>query len=170
MKHYVILSGIIGGIIGSVLTALLVSPVTAHRDNFGEIECTRLAVVDAEGKERILLSTNHIEQISSHKLTAQGKSLRVDDTKVHVLGYELGGRVQIYDEVGATMVVLARDERGGFINVSGKDSLSGVSLRNLEHGGRVSTSSSLGKAWAVMGINEYGNGAVSTYDKNGHPQ
>ena len=27
MKHYVILSGIVGGIMGSVLTALLVSPV-----------------------------------------------------------------------------------------------------------------------------------------------
>ena len=36
-KHYLVISGIVGGIIGSLLTALLVSPVTAQRDKFGEI-------------------------------------------------------------------------------------------------------------------------------------
>lgn len=30
MKHYVILSGIVGGIVGSVFTALLASPVNAQ--------------------------------------------------------------------------------------------------------------------------------------------
>ena len=38
-KHYLIISGIVGGVIGSLFTALLVSPVTAQRDKFGEIEC-----------------------------------------------------------------------------------------------------------------------------------
>ena len=57
-KHYLVMSGIVGGVIGSLLTALLVSPVTAQRDEFGEIECTKLTVVDADGVSRIILSTN----------------------------------------------------------------------------------------------------------------
>ena len=31
---------------------MLLSPVTAQRDKFGEIECTSLAVVDAAGRLR----------------------------------------------------------------------------------------------------------------------
>lgn len=48
-KHNLVISGIIGGVIGSLLTTLLVSPVTAQKDKFGEIECTALTVVDANG-------------------------------------------------------------------------------------------------------------------------
>ena len=51
-KRYLVISGIVGGVIGSLLTALLVSPVTAQRDKFGEIECTSLRIVDANGIAR----------------------------------------------------------------------------------------------------------------------
>ena len=37
-KYNLVISGIVGGVIGSLFTALLVSPVTAQRDKFGEIE------------------------------------------------------------------------------------------------------------------------------------
>lgn len=50
-KHYLVLSGIMGGVIGSLLTALLVSPVTAERDKFGEIECTKLTIVHPDYKQ-----------------------------------------------------------------------------------------------------------------------
>ena len=190
MKHYLVISGIVGGIIGSVLTALLISPAKAHRDKFGEIECTRLAIVDAEGNERILLSTNLSEHVLSHKVTAQG--VRVSDTKVRVLGTEYGGRVQVYDEDGATVVLLDSDKLGGYITVSGKDGISGVQLKNLEHGGFIGASGknavsgvSLGLREhggfvdvkgknaipsVLLGIDEHGNGAVSTWDKNGYRQ
>ena len=54
-KHYLVMSGIVGGVIGSLLTALLVSPVTAQRDKFGEIECKGLRVVDEDGVARVML-------------------------------------------------------------------------------------------------------------------
>ncbi len=55
-KHYLVTSGIVGGDIGSLLTALLVSPVTADRDEVGVIECTELRVVDAKGSTLALVS------------------------------------------------------------------------------------------------------------------
>lgn len=55
-KYYLAISGIVGGIIGSLLTALLVPPVTAQRDKFGHIECTKLTVVDGEGTARVVMS------------------------------------------------------------------------------------------------------------------
>ena len=57
-KHYLVISGIVGGVIGSLLTALLVSPVTAQRDNFDTIQCSRLEVVDAEGRLKVVLDGN----------------------------------------------------------------------------------------------------------------
>ncbi|MDE0184748.1 MAG: hypothetical protein OXP71_04750 [Candidatus Poribacteria bacterium] len=57
-KHYLVISGIVGGVIGSLLTALLVSPVTAQRDKFDTLQCSKLEVVDANGVARVVLKTN----------------------------------------------------------------------------------------------------------------
>ena len=145
---YIVLGGML------VATGMIISPLNAQKDKFGEIECTRLAVVDAEGNERILLSTNHIEHVKSHKVTAQG--VRVRDTKVRVLGTEYGGRVQIYDEDGATVVLLDSDERGGYASVSGKDGISGVRLKNLEHGGFIQASGKRAASGVFLGLREHG--------------
>ena len=48
-NRYLVISGIVGGVIGSLLTALLVSPVTAQRDKFDTLQCSKLEVVDANG-------------------------------------------------------------------------------------------------------------------------
>ena len=37
---------------------MLLSPVTAQRDRFGEIECSKLRVVDADGNTRVVLTTD----------------------------------------------------------------------------------------------------------------
>ena len=37
---------------------MLLSPVTAQRDKFDEIECTKLTVVDQDGKMRVRLTTD----------------------------------------------------------------------------------------------------------------
>ena len=45
-----------------------------------------------------------------------------------------------------------------------------VSLGDTKYGGRVDVFNKQGKNRAVMSVNEYGNGAVSTWDKNGYRQ
>ena len=63
---------------------MLLSPVTAQRDKFGEIECRSLTVVDADGKGRVIISSG-----------------------------EHGGRVSTYDKDGQSGVSLVVTEHGG---------------------------------------------------------
>ena len=64
---------------------------------------------------------------------------------------------------------LMTDENGGRLNVYGKEGTSRVRLGVNENGGLVQVDGK-GEGSALMGINEYGNGAVSTWDKNGYRQ
>ena len=54
------------------------------------------------------------------------------------------------------------------VNVYGKDKNLNASMTTTEHGGRVSVFSNEGQGSAAIGVNEYGNGAVSTWDQNGY--
>ena len=64
---------------------------------------------------------------------------------------------------------MAISEDGGLVTVHGKDGAESGGMRISENGGSVSV---FGKgnsdSRAIMGVNEYGNGAVSTWDKNGY--
>lgn len=91
-KHYLVISGIVGGIIGSLLTTILVSPVTAQRDKFGDIECTSLTVTDAEGREVVRLSRD-----------------------------EHGGWVGVYGMELESKATLGIGKHGGDVRVSGKN-------------------------------------------------
>ena len=95
---------------------MLLSPVTAQRDKFDEIECTKLTVVDKDGKMRVRLTTA---------------------------------------------------EYGGVVSAIGKDGKSRAGLGVIEHGGFVQVKGK-GEGMAVMLINDYGKGVVSTTDKNGN--
>ena len=89
---------------------------------------------------------------------------------------EYGGRVGISNKdqdsrvelgIGADGIGAYGMSHGGYVTVH--DRKSGVSLKTDEHGGLVEVRGG-GEGQAVMGINEYGNGAVSTWDKNGYRQ
>lgn len=43
-----------------MLIGMLLSPVTAKRDKFGEIECTKLTIVNSEGNSRVILGTDYL--------------------------------------------------------------------------------------------------------------
>ena len=85
-KHYLVISGIIG----SLLTALLVSPVTANTDKFGDIECTSLKVVDANSIALVMLS------IGEH-----------------------GGRINAFGKDGESLASLGIGEDGGALEITG---------------------------------------------------
>ena len=78
-KHYLVISGIVGGVIGSLLTPLLVSPVTAQRDNFGEIECTMLTVVDKLGYTQIQLG---YDDLHSGRVAIHNGAMLVSDGSI----------------------------------------------------------------------------------------
>ena len=80
-----------------------------------------------------------------------------------------GGLVSVRSNDGKSTSALGLGKHGGYLLVSGNDGAVKVWLRVTEHGGYVEVT---GKAEgrAVMGMNEYGNGAVSTWDKNGYRQ
>ena len=89
---------------------------------------------------------------------------------------EYGGRVGISNKdqdsrvelgIGADGIGAYGMSHGGYVAVH--DRKSGVSLKTDEHGGLVEVRGG-GEGQAVMGINEHGNGAVSTWDKNGYRQ
>ena len=69
-----------------MLTALLVSPVTAQRDTFGEIECTSLRIVDANGIAR-----------------------------AGFLIAEHGGLIRVFGKDGKSSAGLSTDELGGIV-------------------------------------------------------
>ena len=64
---------------------------------------------------------------------------------------------------------LRTDEHGGVVIAYGKDGGSHAGLGIDEHGGRVGAYGR-GPGRSLMSINEYGNGAVHTWDKNGERQ
>ena len=61
------------------------------------------------------------------------------------------------------------DEHGGAVGVFGRDTNNSALMDVHEHGGRFGVfGRGSSKSRASMGVNEYGNGAVSTWDKNGY--
>ena len=82
---------------------------------------------------------------------------------------EDGGAVHVFDKDGERWAQMAIDGYGGSVYVSGKDGGGEARMAIDENGGGVAV---YGKgnsdSRAVMGVNEYGNGAVSTWDKNGY--
>ncbi|MDE0184019.1 MAG: hypothetical protein OXP71_01030 [Candidatus Poribacteria bacterium] len=91
--------------LGSVFTiiGMSLSPVTAQRDKFGDIECTRLTVVDATGKIRVAIGI--IDSDGYVKVNGKdGKSATLSIS-------EHGGRVQISGK-GEGAAVMSINEYG----------------------------------------------------------
>lgn len=203
-------------LIGMIGSSIFMPNLIAQRDRFGEIECTRLAVVDAKGNERIILGTDSSDLLKNLSWEPQGP--REISAKVRVLGDEHGGTIFVYNEDGRAVVRVGDDEHGGEVHVvdaedgsssvwlrifeqggfvqatgkngvsraelsirghggvvetTGKNGLSRAVLRSNEHGGVVEAYPGpylSGEGKAIIGINECGNGAVSTWDRNGNRQ
>lgn len=115
MKTQVI-SGIIGGIVGSIISGLVVSSVTAHRDKFGEIECSKLTVIDADGESRVILSTD-VWDVRSVKA---GVAISGDK--------KLGGQIHVRGSDGKRGVRLWSAGGSGIVDISGSDGLNTASL------------------------------------------
>ena len=109
---------------GSIFTifGMIFSPLDAQRDKFGEIECTKLTVIDSDNGNPLV---------------------KLDRGDMHV------GRIMIFgkktDRLGE-FVRLSVDEHGGELLLFGNSDT---------------------EAKAIIEVNEYGNGAVSTWKHDG---
>lgn len=130
-------------IVGLLFGVWIASPVTPQGDQFSDIECSRLRVVDEDGKTRVIITASAFGTIQT------------------LPGYEVKGRSRFELADGHTHIW------GSGVSVDGGESW--VSIVAQKYGGRVVVGSG-GKGQASLDINEYGNGAVSTWDKNGYQQ
>ena len=161
------LYAVIGGCVGAVLTMVLCSflplGVQSQSGNFGEIICTGMRVVDSQGKTKINIgSITH-----GGYVIVSGK----EQMQVLISTTENGGGIAVYGKTGETKVAIGATEQGGRVSVDDSDGKTNVGIDATEHGGRVVVfGKGDSKGQANMSVNEYGNGAVSTWDKNGYRQ
>ncbi len=146
--------------LGSVFTiiGLLLSPVSAQRDKFGEIECTKLTVVDANGKPRVLIATDII-----------GSDYSADTIRVRVIGHGLGAFVSTHGMDGKTGAALAVSHLiGGAVTVYDYDGILAAELKGEKYRRGVRVYGENGKRAAeLLAIENLG--IVETYGKDGKP-
>ena len=90
-----------------------------------------------------------------------GTTRRAAKTAVGLVSNEDGNTVTVYNKTPKVV------REGEILNYVPHNA---VRLGYTEYGGRVDIFNKQGENRAVMSVNEYGNGAVSTWDKNGYRQ
>ena len=170
MKRELIYAAAVGGCVGALMTMALglVLPLGAQSGtdgHFDEITCTDLKVMSPDGTRGVSLFARNGGGIFIY-----GKEEDVQHPFIPVVRIgadEDGGRVDVYDKDGKRCAYMGADEDGGLVSVNAKDGGERVQMSVNEDGGYVSV---YGRgndySRAKMGVNEYGNGAVSTWDKN----
>ncbi len=116
-----------------------------------------------------LESKNGKTSVASGSVSVFGKDGRGG---VLLSALESGGRVDLVglrNTMGGypSLVSMGIEGDGGYVSVSGKDDKSSAGMRIDEHGGVIGVHGK-GESQAVMGINEYGNGVISMWDKDGY--
>ena len=147
LRKQVFAAAVIGGVVGAVLTIFalqgLVLPLGAHEGDvsFGTVTCRELNVVDKAGDKVVWLWFGGVNVFGDEGMV----SMSVQEHGGQVLAISMEDKVR-----GAKM---SCNEHGGGMMVFGKVD----NADNIENAVRV-----------VMGVDEYGNGAVDTWDKNGY--
>lgn len=123
-----------------------------------------VAVLDKDGDYLAGLGTAELGGF----VEARGKDGK-SNAKLFII--EQGGGAGVNGKDQKSSVLLGTDELGGWISIrgKGKDEKPMAVLMIDEHGGKLSTrGNGDSKASAIMGINTFGDGTVSRYDKNGY--
>ena len=141
---------------------------------FDKITCREIEVVDKDGETTILVGDGDIFFHKGGGTAFMGAHEHGGSVLIHGKGgsieirtHEDGGIVRVSRDDGIASMFVTED--GGIVVVSGKDSGS-AKMGIDEHGGRVEVFNNQGKNRATMGVNAFGNGAVSTWDRNGYRQ
>ena len=207
-------------IIGILFAIGMLPSVTAQRDKFQEIECTKLTlidpltgrttaelrtdvhggllslygakenrgaaklVVDKHGGGLIMFSNENkgSTHISAALLTSEDGTgsfgvHHKNGGKTFISATDLGGFVSVYGanhNESLARIGVPVDGESGLINVNRYDRgkrIGADQLKTDQYGGDLSIYGKVdGKSRVAVGINEYGHGAVSTWDRNGYLQ
>ena len=175
------LYAVIGGCVGAVLTMLVCSflPLGAQSqgNRLGYITCTGLKVIDSAGRTMVDIGYDEMGGGKIGIWANDSMHLR----QVFLAAGNSGGGITCFARVNTSDELLARgsvgmgfgggDPEAGQISIMGGLLRPRVIMEVDEHGGRVNV---YGKGKdndttrAVICVNEYGNGAVGTWDKNGY--
>lgn len=162
MKMKERLYAVIGGCVGAFITMLMWSynPLGAQSGedgNFNVVTCRELKVLDSGGKRNVRISSQEYGgSIAVYGDT--GAALLVIDKR--------GGRITVAGDRGSAWMSIGG--HGGFVSVFGqKGEGHGAVMSINKHGGEVRVVSDQ-KRKAIMGVNEDGNGTVTTWDKAGN--
>ena len=172
-----------GALVFLGMLGAMMSPLTAEKDKFGEIECTRLKVVDADGKELVVLGANlrgGQVDVNSSKFMPGGLNIEARGVRLGVDDH--GGTIEGHGEqLLSPKLTLDIDSRdgSGHIAVYGKNTPAIGQVTSLlvypgatmvvldvdEHGGRVDA---VGKSGAAtLAITKHDGGVASVGNKNG---
>ena len=80
---------------------------------------------------------------------------------------ENGGKIAMTDTAGKTTILMVNDEIGGKMFIAGSTDKLAISMGNDETGGFFSIKNKRGEDVVQLSANEYGNGVVGAYDRNG---
>ena len=162
--RYMALGGLLM-FIGMLTASVLMPNLVAQRNRFGDIECTSLRVVDKDGMSRVEIGiTSDGEDASIFVMDKKGVPqayISVEERR--------GGRIRVSNKLGEKSASLDVGLFGGRVGVRGKD-MEGAKLGVDEHGGYFIVHVGHRQPKVAMGVDESGNGAVSTWDKNGYRQ
>ena len=122
-------------IVGMLFAFGMLSSVTAQRDRFDTIQCSRLKVVDADGRVRVILSTDFFD------MAPVGNNR--GNNRVCIVGTEShGGYVGAYGNDGKSAMCIGSFD--GIVEVKSKFGNSTAALGTDPHGGHVLTSDRYG--------------------------
>lgn len=169
--------------LGSIFTivGMLFSPFQKSR--FGEIECTKLRIVNEDGKNRVVLGTRETETGGGRlSVYDEDENTAISLGVLQTGGYvgifhrdkllarlsvlEDGGAVVVDGKDGKSRVSLGISKDSGLVNVRGKDGRSRVSLGTGKHGGLVNVLGEDDESWVALSVDEHG-GIVGVKSKDG---
>ena len=138
LKHWKV--GLVYAAFGSLFTivGMLASDVTARRDKFGEIECTRLKIVDDDGVAKVALAVDG----------------------------NTAGHISIYGTNGLPRVMLSSDGEGGIVSVSGNDNQAKVAIASNGAGGVIEVYNQNEDRAVLLDVEGEHSGRVEIYDKD----
>ena len=157
-------------LIGILIDNLTSPPVTAQND--GEITCQRLTFVDEKGTPLYWIETSDNNGLSIFAESLNWVTGKPESREIlKIESHHFDNRWTFRNPNGMEAVSLYSSRTfGGLVRTLDKEGKKAVSISVSERGGYINVFNDQDKCIAEMSVDQYGNGVVNTWDKNGYRQ